>query len=98
MGWFAAALVRLYQVSIGRAFAGRCRFHPSCSNYAIEAFRTNGLLKGGVQATWRLLRCGPWAAGGVEPVRRLGPGPVRRCLDRLAGLAGRAARAQVKHG
>ena len=45
---------------------GTCKFHPSCSQYAIDAFRTHGLFKGTVFATWRVLRCNPWSHGGVD--------------------------------
>jgi putative membrane protein insertion efficiency factor len=45
---------------------GTCKYHPSCSQYAIDAFRAHGLLKGGVLATWRILRCNPWSHGGVD--------------------------------
>jgi len=45
---------------------GTCKYHPSCSQYAIDAFRAHGLLKGGVFACWRLLRCNPWSHGGVD--------------------------------
>jgi putative membrane protein insertion efficiency factor len=46
-----------------------CKYHPSCSQYAIDAFREHGLLRGAVLATWRLLRCNPWSDGGVDHVR-----------------------------
>lgn len=47
---------------------GTCKYHPSCSQYAIDAFRAEGFFKGGVLATWRLLRCNPWSHGGVDYV------------------------------
>jgi putative membrane protein insertion efficiency factor len=47
---------------------GTCKYHPSCSQYAIDAFRAEGLLKGGILATWRLLRCNPWSHGGIDRV------------------------------
>jgi uncharacterized protein len=46
--------------------AGTCKYHPSCSQYAIDAFRAHGLVKGGAFAAWRLLRCNPWSHGGVD--------------------------------
>ena len=46
--------------------AGTCKYHPSCSQYAIDAFRSHGLLKGGILAGWRILRCNPWSHGGVD--------------------------------
>ncbi|MCJ7853054.1 membrane protein insertion efficiency factor YidD [Pseudomonas monteilii] len=60
------ALVRGYQLFISPAFGNRCRFHPSCSQYSIEALRTHGALMG----SWltRLLRCHPLHPGGFDPV------------------------------
>jgi putative membrane protein insertion efficiency factor len=68
LGKLAALFVRGYQLTLGKYLPSRCRFYPSCSEYAVEAFRTNGLLVGGFQTAWRLLRCGPWTAGGFDPV------------------------------
>ncbi|MGH2784957.1 MAG: membrane protein insertion efficiency factor YidD [Actinomycetota bacterium] len=62
-------LIRLYQLSIARALPQRCRFHPSCSEYAIRSLRERGLIRGAPAAAWRVLRCGPWSAGGLDPVR-----------------------------
>ncbi len=61
-------VVRVYQYTL-RGFIGpNCRFCPSCSDYAIEALRTHGALKGGMKAGWRILRCNPWNEGGYDPV------------------------------
>lgn len=46
----------------------RCRFHPSCSTYAVEAIRRHGALRGGWMAVLRLGRCHPWNPGGIDPV------------------------------
>jgi putative membrane protein insertion efficiency factor len=62
------ALVRLYQVSLGPLMGGHCRFHPSCSNYAIEALREHGAIGGSWLALRRLLRCHPLARGGFDAV------------------------------
>lgn len=61
-------LVELYRLTLGPLFAGRCRFYPSCSNYAVESLRTHGAFKGGLLAAWRLLRCSPLSDGGLDPV------------------------------
>jgi len=62
-------LVRVWQYTFGLLTpAGSCKYHPSCSQYAIDAFRTHGLLRGAALATWRLLRCNPWSHGGVDHV------------------------------
>lgn len=46
--------------------AGTCKYYPSCSQYAIDAIRKDGLVKGSAKAGWRLLRCNPWSHGGVD--------------------------------
>jgi uncharacterized protein len=63
-------LIHLYQLTLGRMLGDRCRFHPTCSRYAEEAIETKGLIVGGARAVWRVMRCGPWTAGGIDPVRR----------------------------
>lgn len=80
MGKAAALLVRLYQKTIGRILPQRCRFAPSCSEYAVDALCTNGLVRGLLQTGWRLLRCGPWTSGGWDPVKEMKAGPVRRAM------------------
>jgi len=61
-------LIRAYQVVISPRIPPSCRFHPSCSNYAIEAVARHGAWKGTGLATKRLLRCHPWGASGFDPV------------------------------
>jgi putative membrane protein insertion efficiency factor len=63
-----AAPIRLYQRFISPLIAPRCRYHPSCSAYAVDAFRSYGVLRGLVLAGWRLLRCNPLSRGGIDPV------------------------------
>ena len=65
-------LLLLYRMTVGRLAAGRCRFHPTCSAYALEAVRTHGAMKGSALAVWRVLRCSPLTAGGLDPVPELG--------------------------
>lgn len=60
------APVRLYQRAISPAIPRRCKYHPTCSEYAVTAVRRYGILRGLVLATWRLLRCNPWSHGGVD--------------------------------
>ena len=60
--------VRFYQRAISPALPQRCKYHPSCSQYAIHALRGYGLGRGSVLAAWRLLRCHPWSHGGVDHV------------------------------
>ena len=61
-------LLRFYQVAISPMLGPRCRFYPSCSNYAIEALRVHGAARGSWLAVSRVCRCHPWNAGGVDPV------------------------------
>lgn len=61
-------LVRLYQVTLSPLIGGSCRFHPTCSNYAIGALREHGPFKGLYLSVKRILRCHPWHAGGYDPV------------------------------
>jgi putative membrane protein insertion efficiency factor len=62
-------LVWLYRLTLGALFPTTCKYYPSCSEYAVQALRRHGLLKGGVLACWRLLRCNPWSHGGFDPIR-----------------------------
>ncbi len=61
-------LVRGYQLAISPFFPPSCRFHPSCSHYAIEALEKHGVLRGTWLALRRVLRCHPWHPGGHDPV------------------------------
>ena len=70
MRWIGIGLVQAWRHTFGRLTpAGTCKYHPSCSQYAIEAFREVGLARGAILAGWRLLRCNPWSHGGVDHVR-----------------------------
>ena len=62
------ALLRAYRRVISPLYGQVCRFHPSCSAYALGAVETHGALRGGAYAVRRLGRCHPWAAGGHDPV------------------------------
>ncbi len=57
-----------YRLLISPLLPPACRFYPSCSQYAIEAIRRRGLLRGGWLALARVARCHPWNPGGVDPV------------------------------
>ncbi len=74
--WLVALLqapIRLYRRILSPLLPPACRFHPSCSAYALEALEVHGPLKGVWLTTWRLCRCQPFARGGLDPVP-----PVRR--------------------
>ncbi len=62
----AIAPIRLYQLLISPLFPASCKYHPSCSQYAVDAIRKYGVLRGVPKAFWRLLRCHPWSKGGVD--------------------------------
>jgi uncharacterized protein len=64
----AVAPVRVYQRAISPALGNRCRYYPSCSEYAVQAIRSYGILRGLVLAAWRLLRCNPLSHGGFDHV------------------------------
>ncbi len=60
--------VRAYQVILSPLFTGCCRFEPSCSNYAIEALKVHGAIKGTLLTIGRLARCRPFGGYGYDPV------------------------------
>lgn len=62
------ALIGAYQRWLSPAMPRRCRYEPSCSTYAAESLSRFGALRGGLLATWRLLRCNPFSHGGFDPV------------------------------
>jgi len=66
----ALALIRAYQRVISPALPRRCKYHPTCSAYAMQAVQRYGILRGAVLAGWRLLRCNPFSHGGYDPVSR----------------------------
>jgi putative membrane protein insertion efficiency factor len=68
-----ALLVRGYQLIVRPLLPPACRFYPSCSEYAIEALHTHGVVRGVGLACWRVLRCNPFLPGGYDPV------PQARC-------------------
>ena len=61
------ALIKLYQ-KIPGPWHGACRYTPTCSDYAIEAFELHGFFKGFGLMVWRLMRCNPFSKGGYDPV------------------------------
>lgn len=67
-GAVLTAPVRFYSRFVSPALPARCKYHPSCSAYAVEAVRELGPLKGTVVAAWRLARCNPWSNGGYDPL------------------------------
>ena len=64
--------LHLYRL-VSPALPPSCRYYPSCSAYAVQAVRELGIVRGGILAGWRVLRCNPWSPGGVDELsdRRL---------------------------
>ncbi len=60
--------IRVYQRLASPIVGQRCKYYPSCSEYAVQAITRFGILRGLVLSGWRLLRCNPWSRGGFDPV------------------------------
>jgi putative membrane protein insertion efficiency factor len=69
MRFVGIGLVYAYRYTFGMVCPGSCKYHPSCSQYAIDALREFGLARGSILVAWRLLRCNPWSHGGVDYAR-----------------------------
>jgi putative membrane protein insertion efficiency factor len=63
---YVSLALRVFFPSPGVAGAPTCKYHPSCSQYASDALRKYGPVKGSLKAIWRVLRCNPWSRGGVD--------------------------------
>ena len=72
----AMLLVRAYRRILSPWLPPLCRFHPGCSQYALEALQLHGLVRGGALTLRRVLRCNPWSRGGFDPVPRPPQGPA----------------------
>ena len=68
MGKILVALIRAYQRLLSPWLGDHCRFSPSCSEYAVQAIQKHGSILGVGYAVWRVLRCQPFCAGGLDPV------------------------------
>ena len=64
----AIGLIKAYQYAISPLLGSNCRFYPTCSSYAEEAFRRFGVLKGGYLTVLRIVKCQPFHSGGYDPV------------------------------
>jgi len=58
--------IRFYQLFISPNLGTNCRFYPSCSQYAADAVKKYGIIKGLQKGIWRILRCNPWNTGGID--------------------------------
>lgn len=70
-------LVRWYQKTISAGTPRRCKYQPTCSQYAIDSIKIHGVLKGTILFSWRILRCNPWSSGGVDWVPEKGKWPSK---------------------
>jgi uncharacterized protein len=61
-------LIKLYQWTISPLLGPVCKYYPSCSHYGYQAISLHGAVKGTYLTVWRILRCNPWSAGGVDHV------------------------------
>ncbi|MFP4158993.1 MAG: membrane protein insertion efficiency factor YidD [Desulfobacterales bacterium] len=61
-------IIKVYQALLSPVIGPRCRFYPSCSEYALESLRRYGALRGGWLAARRLVKCHPFHPGGIDPV------------------------------
>ena len=66
MRFVAIALVQAYRWLVSPLLPSSCKFYPSCSEYAVDALRKYGFVRGTFKAAHRLLRCHPWSHGGVD--------------------------------
>ena len=68
MKYLLIAFLKAYRAVVSPMYGQVCRYHPSCSAYALEAVQVHGSVRGVWLATKRLARCHPWAPGGYDPV------------------------------
>ncbi len=68
MKYIFIALIRFYKKCISPLFPPKCKYYPTCSTYALEAFTRFGFFRGFALSSWRLLRCNPWSLGGIDYV------------------------------
>lgn len=68
MKYICIAFIKFYQKFLSSAIRSNCKFCPTCSNYAVEAIKKHGSLKGVILSIYRILRCNPFSKGGFDPV------------------------------
>jgi len=85
--------VKGYQLLVSPLFPRRCKYHPTCSQYAVDAIREFGVVRGVILGGWRILRCNPLSYGGYDPVenqRLFAPRGTRKEARAASELTGRA--------
>ncbi|GAA1761511.1 membrane protein insertion efficiency factor YidD [Agromyces humatus] len=70
-------LIRAYRAVISPLYGDVCRYHPSCSAYGLGSIQQRGLVIGSLLTAWRIVRCNPWSAGGIDDVRAAQHGRYR---------------------
>ena len=67
---FFIFMINFYQEYLSFLFGKNCRFEPTCSQYAKESIEAHGVIVGGFYSLIRILKCGPWSAGGIDEVKK----------------------------
>ena len=67
---FFIFMINFYQKYLSFLFGKNCRFEPTCSQYAKESIEAHGVIVGGFYSLIRVLKCGPWSAGGIDEVKK----------------------------
>ncbi|SCX04526.1 membrane protein insertion efficiency factor YidD [Candidatus Aquiluna sp. UB-MaderosW2red] len=75
-----AALIGMYRKFISPLYGDVCRYYPSCSGYGLHSVQQKGAVIGTLLTIWRVMRCNPWSAGGVDEVK---PGPNYLLVSKL---------------
>ena len=68
MRFLVLRIIKVYQKYVSPMLGPSCRFHPTCSEYAFQAIETYGVLRGGLLAVKRILKCNPWGGSGADPL------------------------------
>lgn len=74
-------LIRSYQILLSPRIGQVCRYYPTCSHYGLEAVKVHGAGKGSLLAAWRVMRCHPWAIGGIEYIPAKGNWTNREVIE-----------------
>ncbi|MCB0888069.1 MAG: membrane protein insertion efficiency factor YidD [Nocardioidaceae bacterium] len=87
MKWLLVTLLKGYRLFISPLYGQVCRYHPSCSAYALDAVQTHGSIKGTWLAICRIARCNPWALGGYDPVPQQDSAPKQDAAPKQDPMA-----------
>ena len=83
MKTLARAIIRLYQLTLSALIGRRCRYLPTCSDYASDAIARHGAARGVALGFARACRCHPWGQSGFDPVPEVYDGPVWRMAEKV---------------